>query len=226
VGQPNDSNNDSNFVIGWNQFAWNLHFQQIASRNYVMITLWSCDTGQGQDGADLLFNIAKVTNCAVRASSGQIITDGQSIWLEAKAVWVTATPTVHPSPAPKPFHEVAQMDIRDQILITCEGIFMEIPLGKVLEIKFERTLLGGEKRSHTLAGVAAQDLAWRLFSTKPFLLPGSPTAMITAHARVTFATEEETRTETHEIIVYNDRLVYDTTSGYAYFAREGQPLGL
>jgi hypothetical protein len=217
---------DGIYVFGWNQFAWGPQFQRLAPRNYAMMTIWACDTGQGQDGADLLFAIAKCVGCPVRASSGEVITNGQNIWLEPNAVWVTATPTMRPTPVGPPHHVMLERDSDTIFTMEGSGRAMKISLENISEIRIERYGLGGTKRVDRLSGVAARALAWRLFGTKPFKLPGSPLAFVTAQADLTISMGKGKGTRKRTFIIYNDRLVYDTMSHDAYFARPGQSFGL
>lgn len=215
------------YVFIWNQSDWLPQFQSLKSRNYIQMTIWACDTGQGQDGADLLFIIAKAVNCAVRASNGIVLTNGQSIWLEAGAVWVTATPTQAPTPVGPPPHSVVALENTDSFSIRASGKLMAVSPSDVSEIRIERYgLMRASAGTEVLTGAAAQALAWRLFASKPFKLPGTPSAIVTAKAEVTVKSVLGKDAETLSIIIYNDRLVYDLKSEEAYFARPGSSLAL
>jgi hypothetical protein len=210
------------YVFTWNQSDWQPQFQRLGARNYLQMTIWACETGQGQDGADLLYAIAQTAGCAVRATNGLVWTNGQSIWLEAGAVWVTATPTQRPSPVGPPHHLTMALEKDNTLLIRVAGKLMRISPKNVSQIRIERFgIMKRRRAAFLLSGAAAQELAWRLFASKPFKMPGTPSAFITARAEVTLRPSRGKAAQKRSLVIYNDRLVYDTTSQEAYYARPG-----
>jgi hypothetical protein len=208
------------FVYLFNAGTWGPQLQRIAGR-YAMMTIWACHTGEGQDGADLVFQMSQFATFPVRATNGYVYTDGTRVWLEANAVWVTATPTAKPSPvnAPTPHPLIMRADQRS-FIIDSEGKSISIPLEKVSRVEIERYSITRDKQNLLLSGEVAQMFVWRLLYTEPFELPGQPMAFITAKVTLTFDAGEGQETRT--IIVYNDRLAYDAMSKKAYYTRPGQ----
>lgn len=208
------------YVLTWNSDAWGPQFQRLNGL-YVQMTIWACETGQGQDGANLLFSLAQHTGCAVRATNGLVWTNGSAIWLESGAVWVTATPSQAPTPVGPPPH-LAALEVEGIFSLKTQEGYMNISPGDVSEIRIDRiSLLGKQSVNEILTGDTARALAWRLFGSKPFQLPGAPSAMITARATVKFIVPGNEAPEIRTFVIYNDRLVVDVDSGDAYFARPG-----
>lgn len=100
----NDPQTYKNTMGTWNEFEWGPHFDRLRDRNYVILSILSCNTGAGQDGADLLFSIAQRTNHTVRARTGLTSCGSGGITFEAGSSWQVATPTHKPSPIPAPSH--------------------------------------------------------------------------------------------------------------------------
>lgn len=90
--------------ISWNEYNWGPQFDRLVTTSITMVSIWSCHTGAGDDGADLLFAIAKRVGRAVRARTGFMYSNNQDLWFENGSVWQVATPESRPIPisAPSP----------------------------------------------------------------------------------------------------------------------------
>jgi hypothetical protein len=85
-----------------NQAAWAPIFRQL-SGTISQLTLYGARVGAGEDGAQLLYSLAKAVNATVYAPTGLIFCrfDG-TFYLEEGAVWQAATPMSPPQPIPPP----------------------------------------------------------------------------------------------------------------------------
>jgi len=216
AGQNGDWTDD-NIVAGWNQWGWEVQFARLKDRGYSLMALWGCHTGEGQEGADLLFSIAQIAGFPVQATNGFVYTNGQSVWIEPNAVWVTATPTVRPTPvqAPTP-HNILVSEL-DCAYIVIDGHLLCLPFASIAEVRITVRKVMDEVREHRLAGTDAGALGWRIFGTRPLKLPGRPSAMVTAEVSVLFKRGEQPIRV--ELTIYNDKLAFDQISGYACYLR-------
>jgi hypothetical protein len=90
----------------YTQATWKPSAAKIAGRFY-MLRLLGCDTGADQSGADLLFELAKVIERPVIAPTYLVWCGSGKVWLDPKARWQQATPTMKPNPIPKPTFTLA-----------------------------------------------------------------------------------------------------------------------
>lgn len=100
----NDQQTNTNTIGTWNEYEWGPHFDRLKGKNYVMFTIYSCNTGAGSDGADLLYNMARRTNHAVRARTGLTSCGSGGITFQEGSTWQIATPDNKPNPIPAPPH--------------------------------------------------------------------------------------------------------------------------
>lgn len=214
-------------ILSWTQSDWEAPLRTLIHANFALLSIWSCHTGEGQDGADLLYSMAQVLGRAVRASNGYMYVDDTHIWFENNSVWVVATPTSRPTPVPAPTpHPLELTRAMDTIWLRSGGRDIEISLNEISDIEVEVISLGGRSRHVRLSNKEAQGLARILFGSKPFTPPGTPLAFITARLTVSFGHERERERKT--FILYNDRMLKDDSSDVSYYTLPGvrQALGV
>jgi hypothetical protein len=76
----------------WQQFV------QKSESKFESITLLGCDVGQDDEGASLLFQVAKTVQMPVRAPDSHIYCGPDGFTFDEGGDWVVATPTRRPSP--------------------------------------------------------------------------------------------------------------------------------
>ena len=212
--------NENTILTSWNQFAWGPVLAGVANQNYFLMVLWGCHTGEGADGADLLFEMAQVAGFPVQATNGFVYTNGQSIWIEPGSVWVTATPTVRPTPVPAPSpHNFLISDEPETIYLVLDGKLVGVSLNDVTKVTVAKSSFTKRQAPYTVSGSLATALAHNIFFTRPTKIPGSPSAFVTAKVSLTFA--PGAKAARLNLIIYNDRLALDPNSGYAYYMRSG-----
>jgi hypothetical protein len=83
-----------------NKAQWIQLFEKLKDKGIKSLYLFSCFTGAGNDGAELLYDLANSINATVAAPTGRILIfqQGRFFKLENNAQWQVA----QPAPAPKP----------------------------------------------------------------------------------------------------------------------------
>ena len=101
MGQTGPFDN-GRIILNWNEYAWGPELDRIKASSVTQVSIWSCHTGAGQEGADLLFAMAKRCGRAVRAGTGFLYSNAKETWWENGSVWQVATPANKPNPIPAP----------------------------------------------------------------------------------------------------------------------------
>ncbi len=89
-------------ITWYNETAWGPLLDRLKQAAVTSMSIWSCHVGAGQEGAELLFAMAKRCGRAVRAGTGFLFVNSQKIWWEPGTVWQVATPTNKPQPIDPP----------------------------------------------------------------------------------------------------------------------------
>jgi len=207
---------ENKIIMTWNGSAWVSHFQRLGTHPFVLTSIYSCDTGADDDGADLLFAIAKATGRPVRARTGLTIasrfSDGHcELSFENGSTWQTATPTTRPTPIkpPSPPHP-------DTVQVTIGAIgpnaeVRDVDIGRVRSLAVVVRRGFGPTSNQAIQGADAVRLTELLFGSEPFYTPGQLLGVITAEVDVGFDFGER------HFVIFNDRIVRDTISGLLYY---------
>jgi hypothetical protein len=205
------------YVTSWNERYWAPALGRLRTQNFSLLVLWGCHTGEGDDGADLLFAMARIVGFPVQATNGFVYTNGRSVWIETNAVWVTALPTLRPTPirAPTP-HSLLYKQDRDILVLVAHGQPYTTNISVVHAARVVlRRALGPPREAINLPTDVAQDIAACVFGSMPFPVPGMPTGLITAE--IEFILAIDNRETSISILVYNDRLCVNTKESTAYY---------
>ena len=104
AGQSGPSNSD-NEIWFFNRNNWMKEFKSLRNEPGREIYIYSCYTGAEKSGADLLFEMAKITNKRILARTGLTMTvqkgDYYSIKFQKGSTWQVAEPKKKPKPIPK-----------------------------------------------------------------------------------------------------------------------------
>jgi len=207
MGQNGPFDNNK-IIMPWNESAWGPQLDRIQPTGITYVSLWGCHPGAGQDGADLLYAMAKRCGRAVRGGTGFLYCNNQSIWWENGSQWQVATPSHKPAPiaAPSPHFTGAAVKIE------VEGA--EADSSEAVALVIELFTLGMSKSNTTrFEGRSASDVLTHLVQSPPIdfantAIPGIVTANVTVgftgDRRLTFT-------------IYNDRLAIETKTKTGYY---------
>lgn len=209
TGAGQDGNQNGRNTIGtWNEADWGPQFDRLRGRNFPILTLLSCDTGAGDDGADLLLAIANRIGKPVRARTGLTTCGGGGITFEKGSTWQVANPGQRPNPIPEPslLFDFSVKDMKLEI----SGTFEEVPLESVSKVSVTRpyTFLRQSlsDASVNLDRKDAQAILRLINFSEPFNPGGMPAAMVTAKITIFFDGKEDSP---RQFDVYNNRLLHD-----------------
>lgn len=218
VGQGSQYDKDK-WVLTWNRTAWEPEFTRLKAKPFAILTLLTCTTGAGEDGAELLFRIATAVGKPTQARTGLTYCNG-GITYEPGSTWQVAQPGVKPTPIQSPSHHFIGADAMLLVLDSGRGP-ENVPAEGVRRItiavppSFARGV--GE---FVLEGAEAQALAAEiLFRGEPFqanLVGGLVTAEITAELTLRGQTRRE------RFLVWNDTLIQSDATGFAHYIDKAQ----
>ena len=209
TGQGQNGPFDTNqFIYLYNEDIWGPQLDRVKPTPITMISVWSCHTGAGPDGAELLYRMAVRCGRAVRAGTGFLYSTPDKMWWENGSVWQVATPSNKPPPiaAPSPhFIGASSMfEINGQ-----DRTFSDIGSIEIERCVFDQTV-GARK---ALSGEPATAAAGMLFTSPDLDMKGiSNSGLITAIVKLTFKSGEAIVFD-----VYNDRLAVERTGETAYY---------
>ncbi len=214
VGQHGSWDN-TKYLTVWNAYAWRTELQRLAGKNFPQMFIWSCHTGAGERGADLLFEMAVAMQHPVSGRSGFTYTNGKKIWFEPNSVWVTATPTQRPTPvdAPTPHFVGTEAMV---CIVNSKGGTQEAGSSTIRSIKVEKsaTPFSAKKAAATLSGTDGREFGNLIFSSEPERLPGAPMAFVTAWLVVVF--DDAGSLFEAKFSVFNNRLVVQDNADFGY----------
>lgn len=196
-----------NTVGTYNEYKWGPEFERLKGKNYAILTLLTCDTGAGQEGADLLFSMAQRTGKPVRARTGLTYCGSGGITYQDGSTWQVATPESKPEPINLPF---TFRSMSENLLLFQGDKFETVQFDDIANIQFTRAykLLRDEviPTSFELPREEAQAILGLIDFSNPFNPGGIPAALISGKLSISIAGKEN---DTREFNIYNDRLVQD-----------------
>ncbi|KQV56606.1 MULTISPECIES: DUF4347 domain-containing protein [unclassified Caulobacter] len=143
--------------------------------------LFGCTVGAGQEGAKLLFDLAKTVNAPVSAPTGLIYCTPQGdFYLHSGAVWQTATPSKQPAPINPP--------TQTQTGSSMGKAELHVPGAKGPAKIVSAVYTPYGKGSFTVE--LSMDLAAEVVWDQPFTTDDEPGAKITGHIQITAEIED------------------------------------
>jgi hypothetical protein len=213
AGQNGPFSDPLKYIYLYNEDSWGPQLDRINPTRITMISIWSCHVGAGQDGADLLYAMAKRSGRAVRAGTGLLLSSDTDTWWENGSVQQVATPTHKPDAISAPGQH-APMITADRKF---EGEGREYTIADVTDFEIiVSPILGQAKPSKKLHGQPAQHIVGAMFVGMPMEMSASVAGMITAKIKLTFSDGRFI-----EFVVYNNRLAVDLKSRTAYYIASG-----
>ncbi len=206
-------------LLSWNESYWGPHADTVRGKQWIMAYIYSCHSGAGERGAELLYKLATRLDRPVAGRTGfTYCGGGKGITFEAGSVWQVATPGIMPSPIEAPSPHLTSAMFPERILVPIEGILRELRTDQVRVVNVAVTgageFAGRSTRVRPDRQVSAV-LIRALFASEPQRLPGEPTAMVTA--RVTLMVGASTLS----IELLNGRLTRVVGSDIVYRAAAG-----
>jgi hypothetical protein len=210
-----------NVIIWWSRQIWASKLIALSGKKFDVLSIFSCDTGAEEEGADLLFDIATVIDKPAQARTGLTICDARGgIRFEPGSEWQLATPRVRPSPKHRPKPRPDHPEMGDVVVLTIDNIPRAVPLQNLSKIEFVvPEILSGRSRKVSFGTGETIEFARRHLSSPPFNLGGLPLAFPTAYIALTLVLDGSE----HELklTIYNDRIALDEAGTARYL---GHPL--
>lgn len=178
---------------------WTPSMQMLAGK-VTELYLFGCTVGAGEDGANLLFEIAKAVSAPVSAPTGLIYCDEDGVFtLEPGAQWQTATPTYTPPPIDPPEHPTVHQAVNSEPVVIASATY--VPSGSIKPV------------SDDLALNLAKQVVWNEVK-----LPGKHGAKQTGLLMVKGSSGK--KTWTRSLRVFNHVLLQDMDSTAYYYANK------
>jgi hypothetical protein len=170
------------------------------------VTLLGCNTGAGQEGADLLFTIAQMTGIPVRAPVGlvHIGADCDDFYLDPENPhWQVAKKGEIPEPkSATPFPETFRPSV---VRLVADGAFTPVRIQDLIWVRYYPR--EGSPPVHDWRGSDIVDVIRFVDFERP-LLRGVPAAFITGTVEIAFSIDGHDVHRTFRI--YNDQILQDT----------------
>jgi hypothetical protein len=199
-GQTGHPDMATNYIMKWNENSWGPELDRLArkSSRTQMLSIYSCDTGAGELGADVLYSIARRLKVPVRGRTGLTFCGSGGIYFEASSVWQVATPTTRPHKIDSPHHHALLSmgkTVGPFLIRSIKSVELEVP----------------GRTPRLITGQTATEFLRVCFGSEPMDKPGEPTALISGAFTV------RTGKILRKFVIYNDRLIEDLKSGQVYY---------
>lgn len=212
TGNGDGGGTQDQYMGNWNIPQWINYISQLRGK-CSDLTILACDTGAGNEGADLLVAIANAVQCPVHASTYLVwCGGGRGIYLDPKSQWQTATPGHRPNPIPKPTFTITDMKTFTFTTSVTSRTFTDVDItGMVLT----RINIRGEQHVTRLSSDEAKGLAQLIAFHEPLIVDARPAAMVTGELLLEIGGEE------HKFIIYNDSLLEDAAKRGTFYETVG-----
>lgn len=174
------------------------------------LALYGCHVGAGDDGAQLLHDLAKAVGVNVYGPTGLIYCDGNGDFtLEANSQWQVATPqALPPTIAPPQVVSPPSGDVHLHLLSN----LVRTTLEQLKHARYRPHHAVPQRSEETIdIRVLVREVHW----DKPFTLPGQHSAVLTGQLHLHFGFGE--RTIKKQFSVYNHTLLQDDDNPGVYY---------
>ncbi len=205
-------------IAVWNEnYDWGPKLVRIKDHQFAVLTLFACETGAGEDGADLLYNMAKVINRPVRARTGLVSCGGGGqIFFEPGSTWQMANPQgPRPTPIPKPPHKTFSMN-KNELVIVDDRHSVSIKKEDIKSVVIVRISL--RKRTEQKITLDVQEgfpLLQLIDFKNPVINIGAVPAIKTGTIDIQFMSKGTLSDKKY--VLYNDRFVQDENKPNVYY---------
>jgi hypothetical protein len=201
------------FIFVAAQPFWGPILKALKDKPFGMLTIYSCNTGADQEGADLLYNMAVVLNRPVRARTGFMSCGGGGLHFLG-GTWQVSTPSMKPKPIPK--DQTGGAIVQDSIKkeLTFRSLGVELPFASVTAIELERK----DGSRVVVDSHDAVDVAKALLAGEEVDLGGQLLAMLTAKMIVHY--EVANRIQSIKLQIFNDSVLVLEGTTFGRFVSE------
>lgn len=197
------SGKDSVTMAFYNPDSWQKIAQELKAGHSNSLTILACDVGQGNNGADFLFALAKSVQRPVRAPDSEVQCGPDGITFPDGGSWVQATPSSRPSPSSMRIYSV---DPTNSFKFKVDGKLVSYALNEINVVEFRhRTYRQSEFRE--FHNVQPSAIIRLIDFGRPFETFGRPAAIVTGVVRVQLISGVK-KTE-KSFVIYDDELAED-----------------
>lgn len=189
-------------VNTWNTNMWKPILEELRGRSFPILTIYSCSTGAGEEGADLLWEMAKTINKPVRARTGLTYCGDNRITYQPGSTWQTAHPSQRPTPIPETPHKLIELRPKKIYIPGDEEHFKMVDHDEIVSATIQGT--GVLLRNEPLDAETARKLAEVVFNESIQKSPGQVLGYLTITIAFEFETDGNKNTKTVDI--YNNRV--------------------
>lgn len=178
------------------------------------LTFCSCETGAGDQGAEVLMKVADLVDAQVSGFTAMIFIDATgNITCEPGGVWQHAQPEKLLPSISAPMHRFGKIvDLK----LKYGDKYRTVKIKRVSAVSFFEPGEKG-KRVFSLRGEAAQRLVRTINFAKPSEIDGAPLALTTGRLEIEYVIDE--KPDERIFVIFNDRLLLDqATPNTFYFA--------
>jgi len=211
----NGPQNFNNTIGTWNESSWGPEFDRLKPKNYAILTLLTCSTGAGEDGADLLYRMAVRSGKPVRGRTGLTYCGSRGISYEPGSTWQVATPTSRPNPIQKPAPHFSQSGVYS---VRMGGEFESIDIGAIHEVVVigRSRLLGTSTPIRSFIDEEARSVASLINLGMPFDPGGVPGGMLNVELVLKF--EQKGVAHQRKLLIYNYSVAQDAEFQNVFYA--------
>lgn len=196
-------------MADWNSGQWISELAPLKGKAFPILSIYACDTGAAQDGADLLFYTANAIGQPVRARTG-IVTCGDAGVGFSGGTWQVAYPgTTRPTPIPQTDKMEPRRAQSDFFYITSLGLHFRKE--DVSQARIERMRPNRIETVH--AGREAASFVEMIMLYPEVDIGGQPLAILTGRLSIIVISNN------HEVVakfaIYNDRIIMAESSTIA-----------
>jgi hypothetical protein len=195
-----------------NLYEWQKALAPLSNEHVSEIVLFGCSTGAGNDGAQLLNLVARITQAKVRASSYLVYCDKGQLYLDKFAQWVEASPTVPAVPVQEPIIDVQSYNT---LKLWYEQGFIEIPKESVLVdfVVFDEET---SAKASTRGQPSVSDFLNYVDFANPFQPGGYPDGEVTGHFQLTWKRPGDQNLQ-RKFTILQDALVVDDDHPFVFY---------
>jgi hypothetical protein len=215
------SSNPDTFIGLANRTHWRAAIATMGQTRLQRLLLFSCDTGANQDGANVVFELAKALGAQVQAPNGNVWIDPASgeLFMVERAEFQCADPSMS-SPPPVKDHVSVPVDAvapGHYALVFEDGAFVEVPSRAIrgIRVQVHRTADALQPLSAQMEGADAARFAASVALNAPLVFGGQPASIVTG--TLSLQVRVGGRDVVHEYRIYNNRLIEDVVAPGVFY---------
>lgn len=216
-------NNDEKQLISFGSLGyWPDQIERLYTLQYGVFKIYSCDTGSGVGGAELLWRIAKLTEKPAESYTGFVaaVRSGNRYYFcyQNGGMWQRATPDMDepPKAISRPPLLAPSNGIRDRAVIALrsDGTTAEVLFDDVQSIRITRSSFDVGSDKSEVPVKAHDDFLQALFHSDSFEFIGDILGILSAEVELV------TEVRSYTIRIFNDRFSRVVDNDVAFFSDE------